>query len=77
MQTVISSPVGPLVQPPIVLRFEAPAPDETQAPQPPSKFILYRPGMDYGVGVDTPSGSAVGAAVTGSPTPIPGVDEFS
>ncbi len=34
-------------------------------------LVLYRPGMEYGVGIDTPSGKSRNAAVLGSPTSIP------
>ncbi len=69
------SNIRPLVQPPMAFRFEAPTPDGPQVAQPPSKFLSYQRGMDYGVGVDTPSGSAMGAAATGSPSIVPGTGE--
>ncbi|MBV9509768.1 MAG: PASTA domain-containing protein [Caulobacteraceae bacterium] len=36
-----------------------------------AQTVSYRPGLDYGVGVDTPSGNAANVAVTGSPSTIP------
>jgi hypothetical protein len=36
-----------------------------------ARTIPYQSGMDYGVGVDSPSGSAMNVAATGSPTSIP------
>ena len=38
---------------------------------PTSVTVPYFPGVDYGVGIDSPSGSARNVAVTGLPTSIP------
>lgn len=40
------------------------------AASPESQTVPYYPGLDYGIGVDTPSGTALNVAVTGDPSPI-------
>ncbi len=63
---VTPQPVRPRVQPMVVLPKTVMMVETAAA-----RTIPYLPGVDYGIGIDSPSGSAMNAGVTGAPSSIP------
>src|SRR5580704_4707438 len=63
-------PAAPGTVPTTTAAFKPAGPEFVMAASPASRTVLYFEGLDYGVGIDTPSGTAMNVAVTGSPSQI-------